>query len=108
MKLEARTYADTVVVAPEGRLDHDNCEAFRTGLQPYLAQAVANRQRIVLDLSGLAYVSSAGLRCFRLARATSAFQCVMWASASFTVQGSFVSGRRSNRPHSSSVRFATS
>ena len=67
MKLEARTYADTVVVAPEGRLDHDNCEAFRTGLQPHLAQAVANRQRIVLDLSGLAYVSSAGLRCFMLA-----------------------------------------
>jgi anti-anti-sigma factor len=67
MKLEARTYADTVVVAPEGRLDHDNCEAFRAGLQPHLAQAVTSRQRIVLDLSGLAYVSSAGLRCFMLA-----------------------------------------
>jgi anti-sigma B factor antagonist len=67
MKLQARTYADTVVVAPEGRLDHDNCDAFRAGLQPHLAQAVANRQRIVLDLSRLAYVSSAGLRCFMLA-----------------------------------------
>jgi anti-anti-sigma factor len=67
MKLEARTYADTVVVALEGRLDHDNCEAFRAGLQPHLAQAVANRRRIVLDLSRLAYVSSAGLRCFMLA-----------------------------------------
>jgi anti-sigma B factor antagonist len=67
MKLEARTYADSVVVTPEGRLDHDNCDAFRAGLQPHLAQAVANRQRIVLDLSRLAYVSSAGLRCFMLA-----------------------------------------
>jgi anti-anti-sigma factor len=28
---------------------------------------VASRQRVVLDLSGLAYVSSAGLRCFMLA-----------------------------------------
>ena len=66
MKLDSRTYADTVVVAPEGRLDHDNCEAFRAGLQPHLAQAAANRQRIVLDLSGLGYISSAGLRCFML------------------------------------------
>jgi anti-sigma B factor antagonist len=67
MKLEARTYADTIVVTPAGRLDHDNCDAFRAGLQPHLAQAVASRQRVVLDLSGLAYVSSAGLRCFMLA-----------------------------------------
>jgi anti-anti-sigma factor len=67
MKLESRTYADTVVVAPEGRLDHDNCEAFRAGLQPRLERAAAERQRIVLDLSGLEYVSSAGLRCFMLA-----------------------------------------
>jgi anti-anti-sigma factor len=67
MKLESRTYADTAVVAPAGRLDHDNCEAFRAGLQPHLERALAGRQRIVLDLSGLEYVSSAGLRCFMLA-----------------------------------------
>ena len=67
MKLEARTYADTVVVAPGGRLDHDNCDAFRAGLKPHLERAAASRQRIVLDLSGLEYVSSAGLRCFMLA-----------------------------------------
>jgi anti-sigma B factor antagonist len=67
MKLETRTYADTVVVAPTGRLDHDNCEAFRAGLDPHLDRATASGQRIVLDLSGLEYVSSAGLRCFMLA-----------------------------------------
>jgi anti-sigma B factor antagonist len=67
MKLESRTYADTVVVAPTGRLDHDNCEAFRAGLKPHIQAAAATRQRIVLDLSGLEYVSSAGLRCFMLA-----------------------------------------
>ena len=67
MKLESRTYADTVVVAPDGRLDHDNCDAFRAGMQPYLEKAAASGQRIVLDLSRLEYVSSAGLRCFMLA-----------------------------------------
>jgi anti-sigma B factor antagonist len=67
MKLESRTYADTVVVAPTGRLDHDNCEAFRAGLEPHLEEATASGYRMVLDLSGLEYVSSAGLRCFMLA-----------------------------------------
>jgi anti-sigma B factor antagonist len=67
MKLETRTYADTVVVAPTGRLDHDNCEAFRAGLDPHVELAAANGERIVLDLSRLEYVSSAGLRCFMLA-----------------------------------------
>jgi len=67
MKLDSRTYADTLVVAPAGRLDHDNCEAFRAGLQPLLDEALAKRQRIVVDLSDLEYVSSAGLRCFMLA-----------------------------------------
>ena len=67
MKLDSRTYADTIVVMPMGRLDHDHCEAFRAGLQPHLDQASAASKGIVLDLSGLEYVSSAGLRCFMLA-----------------------------------------
>jgi anti-anti-sigma factor len=66
MKLDSRTYADTVVVTPAGRLDHDNCEAFRAGLQPHLDRAASSGQRMVLDLSRLEYVSSAGLRCFML------------------------------------------
>ena len=67
MKLDSRTYADTTVVMPMGRLDHDHCEAFRAGLQPHLDEASAASRGIVLDLSGLEYVSSAGLRCFMLA-----------------------------------------
>ena|SRR5688572_2625918 len=66
MKLSARTYADTVVVVPAGRLDHDHCDAFRSGLEPFLDGA-GGGQGIVLDLSALEYISSAGLRCFMLA-----------------------------------------
>jgi anti-sigma B factor antagonist len=67
MKLTARTYVDTVVVLPTGRLDHDHCEAFRAALQPHLDTAARSGQTVVLDLSELEYVSSAGLRCFMLA-----------------------------------------
>ena len=67
MRIDSRTFADTVVVAPVGRLDHDHCEGFRAGLQPHLDAAAASGKAMVVDLSGLDYVSSAGLRCFMLA-----------------------------------------
>jgi len=67
MKLESCKYADTLVVIPTGRLDHDHCEDFRAGLQPHLEGATRAGRGIVLDLSRLEYVSSAGLRCFMLA-----------------------------------------
>ena len=66
MKLNAQKYADTLVVTPTGRLDHDNCDGFRAGLQPHVDAAASEGRGIVLDLSQLEYVSSAGLRCFML------------------------------------------
>ena len=67
MLLTPHAYADALVIAPAGRLDHDTCEAFRVGLQPHLEKALAAEQSVVLDLSRLEYISSAGLRCFMLA-----------------------------------------
>ena len=67
MTLTDHAYADILVLAPAGRLDHETCEAFRAGLEPHLKPAMGTRRAIVLDLSSLEYVSSAGLRCFMLA-----------------------------------------
>jgi anti-sigma B factor antagonist len=67
MTLTPQPYADTLVLAPAGRLDQDSSDEFRAGLQPHLDGALAEQRGIVLDLSGLEYVSSAGLRCFMLA-----------------------------------------
>ena len=67
MTLSTQAYADTVVLAPAGRLDHESCDAFRADLQPHLDRALAGRQGIVFDLSALDYISSGSLRCFMLA-----------------------------------------
>ena len=67
MPLAHRTFGPARSIAPQGRLDHDNCEAFRADLAPHLDACVRDGMPLVLDLSGLEYVSSAGLRCLMLA-----------------------------------------
>src|SRR5258708_36624266 len=67
MRLPHRNYGSARCVAPKGRLAHDNCEAFRADLAPHLEACMRDGQPLVLDLSGLEYVSSAGLRCLMLA-----------------------------------------
>jgi anti-anti-sigma factor len=68
MNVASRRYANALVVKVAGRLDQDTCEAFRGQLMTYVGEAAAQPGgTVVLDLSGLEYVSSAGLRCFMLA-----------------------------------------
>jgi anti-sigma B factor antagonist/stage II sporulation protein AA (anti-sigma F factor antagonist) len=59
-------YADVTVVTVSGRVDHANAEQFRGGLWPLLAGA-GTGTKLLLDLSGLEYISSAGLRVLMLA-----------------------------------------
>ena len=67
MPLPHRNYGTARVLAPRGRLDHDNCEAFQADLAPHLGACEREGLVLVLDLSGLEYVSSAGLRCLMIA-----------------------------------------
>src|SRR5260221_4368682 len=67
MNVTSRRFANAVVVHAAGRLDQDTCEAFRGDLMKHVDEAAHGGGAIVLDLSGLEYVSSAGLRCFMLA-----------------------------------------
>ena len=67
MPLSHRDYASARVLAPRGRLDHATCEAFQADLAPHLDACTQEGSALVLDLSGLEYVSSAGLRCLMIA-----------------------------------------
>jgi anti-sigma B factor antagonist len=67
MEVTHRHFANARAVSPKGRLDHSNCEPFRAALSVQLDAAASAGEPLVLDLSGLEYVSSAGLRCLMLA-----------------------------------------
>jgi anti-sigma B factor antagonist/stage II sporulation protein AA (anti-sigma F factor antagonist) len=67
MVLEQARFADVVVAAPTGRVDHATAEALREALAPLLARCTADGDRVVLDLGKVDYVSSAGLRVLMLA-----------------------------------------
>lgn len=67
MRLDHARFADVVVLAPMGRVDHATAEALRTALAPHLARCAQGQDHLVLDLGGVDYISSAGLRVLMLA-----------------------------------------
>ena len=67
MEIRNQTYGDVLVLSPEGRIDHANSENFRNGLAPFVERCTSKGEKLVLDLAGVDYISSAGLRCFMLA-----------------------------------------
>jgi anti-sigma B factor antagonist/stage II sporulation protein AA (anti-sigma F factor antagonist) len=68
MDLAPRRLADTIVLRPAGRIDHASAQDFKEGLGPFLERCATDGDHLVLDLSGLEYISSAGLRALMLAR----------------------------------------
>jgi anti-anti-sigma factor len=58
---------DVVVASVSGRVDHANAEPFRSALWPLLESCAQGRDRLLLDLGRLDYISSAGLRVLMLA-----------------------------------------
>src|SRR5258705_13668255 len=62
MELGSKRFADAVVLYPVGRIDHATADGFKAALVPYLARCAAGGDRVVLELSGVEYISSVGLR----------------------------------------------
>jgi anti-anti-sigma factor len=60
-------FADAVVVSPAGRIDHASAAGFEAALTPLIAQAASRQGAVVLDFSGIDYISSVGLRVLMVA-----------------------------------------
>jgi anti-sigma B factor antagonist/stage II sporulation protein AA (anti-sigma F factor antagonist) len=60
-------FADVIVVAPVGRIDHSTADALQLRLEPLLVAAAGMSGAVVLDLARVEYVSSVGLRVVMMA-----------------------------------------
>ena len=52
---------------PVGQIDHPNAQQLQQALAPILDQAAASRTPLVLDFTGVEYISSMGLRVLMVA-----------------------------------------
>jgi anti-sigma B factor antagonist len=67
MQISQQRYGDTRVLALTGRIDNGTSEAFKVRIGELAAACSANGDRVVLDFSGVDYISSVGLRVLMLA-----------------------------------------
>ena len=67
MELSHRKSGHTVVVAPTGRIDQSSADAFQAALAQHLSGCTRDGAPVVLDFSGVDYISSVGLRVLMLA-----------------------------------------
>ena len=67
MELDTRRVGGSIVVRPQGRIDHATADAFSAALAAQVAQCASGGPGIVLDMSGVDYISSVGLRALMVA-----------------------------------------
>ncbi len=67
MNLPTREQAGVLIVSVSGRIDHNVSEEFTQALDPLLATCTQGRPSLLLDFSGVDYISSAGLRVLMMA-----------------------------------------
>ena len=62
MDLKPGTYENVVVLSPEGRIDHSNADGFQTALEPFVKRCTGDSVKLVIEMRGVEYMSSVGLR----------------------------------------------
>jgi anti-sigma B factor antagonist/stage II sporulation protein AA (anti-sigma F factor antagonist) len=67
MDVGAQSYSNVIVVAPRGRVDHQSADQLGAAMAPHVARCERAACKLVLDLSGVDYMSSAGLRILMVA-----------------------------------------
>jgi anti-sigma B factor antagonist/stage II sporulation protein AA (anti-sigma F factor antagonist) len=81
MEIPERRLAGSVLLLPSGRIDLSNAEAFKDAVLAALTRA---KTALVLDLSQVEYVSSAGLRSLMIATRAAAKRSVAIAVAALS------------------------
>ena len=66
MQIQSRQDGPVVVVAPSGRIDHAQTPVFQEALAPFVTACKAGGAPLLIDFSGIEYISSVGLRALML------------------------------------------
>jgi anti-sigma B factor antagonist/stage II sporulation protein AA (anti-sigma F factor antagonist) len=74
VELASWQWADVVVAAPAGRIDHTNAEKLNRALAPLLDRCGVDTGALLLDLANVDYISSIGLRVLMVAAKQARFQ----------------------------------
>lgn len=67
MESTVQTFANVVIVHVSGRVDHSTAPAFGSALLPQVEGCVGEDKKLLVDLSKVNYMSSAGLRVLMIA-----------------------------------------
>jgi anti-anti-sigma factor len=67
MDYKAQNLANVVFIEVEGRIDHSTAPAFGSALLPHVDACTSDEKKLLLDLSKVNYMSSAGLRVLMIA-----------------------------------------
>jgi anti-anti-sigma factor len=70
MEFTSQRFADVLVAAPAGPVDHSTAGGLEQALLPLLAPSADAAPAVLLDFSGVDYISSAGLRVLMIAAKT--------------------------------------
>ena len=66
MECKLREIANVALIQVAGRIDHTTAKAFENALSPHVA-GCAGEKILLLDFSGVTFISSAGLRALMIA-----------------------------------------
>jgi len=67
LELQQARYGDVDLLVVSGRLDQDTAEDFQAKLESTIAESASEQPCLVLDFSGVEYISSVGLRALMIA-----------------------------------------
>ncbi|HEY0722464.1 MAG TPA: STAS domain-containing protein [Pyrinomonadaceae bacterium] len=67
MESTIQTCANVVIIQVEGRIDHSTAPAFGSVLLPHVEGCAGDEKKLLVDLSKVNYMSSAGLRVLMIA-----------------------------------------
>ena len=71
MEFTSQKILDVTLIKIQGRVDHDTAKDFGNALKPHLDRCIQGEQKkIIIDLSGVDYMTSAGLRVLMIAAKT--------------------------------------